>query len=1143
MALRALGTVARKKREISPVLRRLRVAGLTALFILTVFPHAQTPALAAPRASGQIAGREITLWDPTRTGGALSGDTGAAILSADAGSTGGGTLLFTADPIAAGQLFDRVAIHWVTIVGAEQTVGFEVRTSADGGAWSDWAAVGDDDDMIDTARNEHFGAPQTTVNGARIAQYRVWLQGGDPAALVRVGLTFMDVNDLNQGPLARLVNDVVGAVRDLGASYASAAPVGASKILARADWGADESLFFWTPEYKRAQKAIVHHTAGDDGGSNVAATIRAIYYYHAVTRGWGDIGYNYLVDKFGNIWTGRAGGDHVIAGHAYGWNDGSIGIAAIGTYTSAQPTPAMVGAIANIIALKFTQFGIQPYGNDAFSHKEQRSDGTWINVTSNPPNVQGHRDANYIVGQKGGQTECPGNALYAQLPNIRALAQAAVQNGFTHLATLDPALPKAGLAGATIPVTTTVTNKGTTPIPAGTVLSYRVFKKNVQVAQGGSATIASALAPGGSTTVPVAFIVPPIGGYTVKFDLQTNGIWWNTLYNQPARDIWFRSADWSADWVRDSVPKTFFAGQTLLNSVTVTNDGGRVWPAGGVNPVVLGYRWIDDGTGAVTVGRNFVSLPADVQPGQTITLNIPVTAPSIPNNYTMELDLYKQNEFWFKDKGIPPDPTPVGIALDFHATYQIPAVPQLVLGQSATIPVTIKNTGQSLFPTLTSTPVDLGYHLYDGTGKTVVWDGARTKLPGDLGPGQSVTVQAVIPPPVDAGPYRIAFDLVQEGVSWFSAMAVPAGNATVVVCCAKAFGAMYQPQISTLAASGSLQTVPITLTNTGNFLWPAAGAFPVHLGYHWIDAAGNAVVWDGVRSSLASDVSPGAAQTLQAKVQVPVAPGAYTLKWDLVQEGIAWFSGKGVKTFDQPVVVAAARPFEYGSSMLPQPPDALPTSITTSVPVRIQDLSGSDWDGSVNLSYHWIAASGQVVVWDGLRTSLAGMRAGEIRDIVASVAGPSLPGTYTLRWDVVREGVAWFSGQGVQMPSASVVAIVPSYGALYLPQIPALAAAAGSAITIPVAIMNTGSLTWDPAQKFALAYHVSTAAGSVLVWNGTRTQLAGPVAPGQTVLVNAQVQAPAQPGVYGIQIDLVQEGVTWFSGQSVPVAGVTLTAQ
>jgi hypothetical protein len=263
MSFARAGTVARKKREgLAILLRRLRVAGLTALFALSIFPHAQTPATASsPRlgGSGQIAGHEVTLRDPTRSGGALSLPDGADILSVDSGNTGPATLLFTSDPVAAGQLFDRVAIHWVTIAGTEDTVGFELRTSADGRSWSEWAAVPEQDDMVDAGRNEHYGSPLVTVAGARFAQYRVWLTAGDPGALVRVGLTFMDVSDLNAlkgGPLARFVNDIVEAAKEFGQSYASAAPVGASKVMSRADWGADESLFFWTPEYKRTQKAI-----------------------------------------------------------------------------------------------------------------------------------------------------------------------------------------------------------------------------------------------------------------------------------------------------------------------------------------------------------------------------------------------------------------------------------------------------------------------------------------------------------------------------------------------------------------------------------------------------------------------------------------------------------------------------------------------------------------------------------------------------------------------------------------------------------------------------------------------------------------------------------------------------------------------
>ena len=228
----------------------------------------------------------------------------------DAGSTGGETLLYTSPPVDAGQLFDRIGVHWVAAPGTEDRFFVELRTSADARSWSDWALLTPDEDMHDADRNEWFAAPQPAVPDARLAQYRVWLTDGDPSHVVRVGLTFMDVDDLNAGPVARLMNDIGGALRDVARSFtepaaASAAPVGASRILSRQDWAADEDLMSWAPRYYRVQKAVIHHTVTGDGGSNVAKEIRAIYYYHAVRRGWGDIGYSYIVDKYGNVWTGR----------------------------------------------------------------------------------------------------------------------------------------------------------------------------------------------------------------------------------------------------------------------------------------------------------------------------------------------------------------------------------------------------------------------------------------------------------------------------------------------------------------------------------------------------------------------------------------------------------------------------------------------------------------------------------------------------------------------------------------------------------------------------------------------------------------------------------------------------------------------
>src|SRR4029077_86729 len=95
-------------------------------------------------------------------------------------------------------------------------------------------------------------------------------------------------------------------------------------------------------------------------------------------------------------------------------------------------------------------------------------DGPLVNIGSPPPNLQGHRDCNYILSQHGGQTSCPGNGIYNMLDGLRRQAQNAVVAGYVDMPYLDPQLPKAAYPGQTINVAVAISNKGMTPIPAGT---------------------------------------------------------------------------------------------------------------------------------------------------------------------------------------------------------------------------------------------------------------------------------------------------------------------------------------------------------------------------------------------------------------------------------------------------------------------------------------------------------------------------------------------------------------------------------------------------------------------------------------------------------------------------------------------------
>jgi hypothetical protein len=236
-----------------------------------------------------------------------------------------------------------------------------------------------------------------------------------------------------------------------------------------------------------------------------------------------------------------------------------------------------------------------------------------------------------------------------------------------------------------------------------------------------------------------------------------------------------------------------------------------------------------------------------------------------------------------------------------------------------------------------------------------------------------------------------------------------------------------------------------------------------------------------------------------------------------------------------------ATPFYGGSLVVDQTPATMGAKLTVSVPVRIENMSNFDWGSNINLSYHWYDASGNVVAWDGLRTSLAGTARTQIAAINAQITVPDQPGTYKLRYDIVQEGVTWFSGQGMQTPVKQVSVIVPELSALY--GVPAnVAAAANSMLTVPITLTNAGTTTWQPG-AFNVAYHLYVSNGAVFVWDGQRTALPSAVAPGQSVTVNAVVKMPAGPGTYSLRFDVVQEGVAWFSGQGVPTGSATLQVQ
>ncbi len=327
--------------------------------------------------------------------------------------------VYTSQRLQAGYPFDAVGLHWQADMPAGAGLKEEVRLSQDGGHWGPWRTLTLEDDTPDQSHLDQVHAPRDTFanltygEGSRYIQYRLTLTAGANGS-PRVGKivsTYIDAEGHHQSFLS--LSNIWTHIASVFKMPPARAEDG---VISRAQWGADESLMTWTPEYARPQKFIIHHT--DDGSnwtSDPAAAVRSIYYYHAVTNGWGDIGYNYLIDWEGNVYEGRAGGaqapfgQSVIGGHCYGWNTGSIGIAALGTYDTSDITSAMYKSFVWLINKKANEFFIDPEGSDYFVHYDFFNNDA--PVAGNPPNITGHRD-DY-------PTDCPGAMLYAHIPQIR----------------------------------------------------------------------------------------------------------------------------------------------------------------------------------------------------------------------------------------------------------------------------------------------------------------------------------------------------------------------------------------------------------------------------------------------------------------------------------------------------------------------------------------------------------------------------------------------------------------------------------------------------------------------------------------------------------------------------------------------------
>jgi hypothetical protein len=195
---------------------------------------------------------------------------------------------------------------------------------------------------------------------------------------------------------------------------------GQPPIIAREVWARGSCTPRVAPEYGSVRLAFVHHTENPNGytAAEVPAMLRAIFHFHRDVHGWNDIGYNFVVDRFGRIFEARAGGidEPVTGAQAGGYNYCSSGIAVLGEYGGVRISPAARASLVRLLAWKLALHGTPIDGRVVV--RVNPAGAVYSRFPANArvslPRVAGHRDAD--------STDCPGNAFYGELPGVRLSA-------------------------------------------------------------------------------------------------------------------------------------------------------------------------------------------------------------------------------------------------------------------------------------------------------------------------------------------------------------------------------------------------------------------------------------------------------------------------------------------------------------------------------------------------------------------------------------------------------------------------------------------------------------------------------------------------------------------------------------------------
>jgi len=678
--------------------------------------------------------------------------------------------IYKSDELSTDFDFTSIGGYWEQIEPEGTNIEAQIRFNVDD-EWTTWLDLEEEEDEI----NHHPGKIKKNMyamassNPAKAFEYRFIMYGdGTRTPEIRnADWTFIRAGEnFNQQAVSKPALAV--ASTSLAVSNVTNSSIG---VISRSGWGADESLRYlinndaetetvslssdyyekfkdelqfskvvetdstgkeykWPLQYPmKVKKVVIHHTATTKNLDNPKQSIRDIYYYHSVSMGWGDIGYNYIIDTYGNIYEGRYGGEGVIGAHSGPGNNGSIGISVLGNYEENPVPEKVISSISNLIAIKSRIHGFSPSGYSLFRG---------INM----PNIFGHKD---IM-----PTTCPGQYLYAKLPVIRSLAEQLRAYEKPKFIQKYDFQDRTGIyylemkPDETREVTIKMENIGTetwnsetfiiveqNPHFEGVITFLRsdpviLAKMNQSsIKPGDIGTFTFSMKAGKKGEVVKMKIAPVINGTNRTKDLIEIPVTvQQTAFKYEMVDSYFPS-------------NTLDKGEDFTGWVILKNTGNTTWRNSSENTVTLGTDHPRDRLSSFTVpgsARIGFLLEDKVAPGETGKFTFSLKAPEQPGFYKEYFTPVVEGVTWMSDNGMNFETTIYGDLYD-AAVLNITAAREWKQGGKYLITIKLRNLGKE-----TWTKSNMNVVVYKEYDMQIQ---EATMLNDKVGPGETATLHFV----------------------------------------------------------------------------------------------------------------------------------------------------------------------------------------------------------------------------------------------------------------------------------------------------------------------------------------------------------------------------------------------------------------